>query len=387
MLSVTSGGLVIMAPYFGYVFWFLDPQNIVARIRKDSVAAVAKGAIRQDEAECASAQEDTLFALEELTDIANNSISGRDKIIASAAVDSLKDFALSYITLKAQASDRWFQIGASIRTNPDFVAMDPESLGDLEARRTWVEWQVMRQYLSVYNDALASMRDICYLIAIDTRYIGEAAAKANDAELTELVIRFMNSYLRSTLNARDVRTAYNVLNQYRKFIEALLQHGRHTPALDGVKYMKYYGLVGFDMNLNFVTETVAFDLAAIAEMATDRGSPVEGQMLKEFLELDRPTFARGREKALVGVRKAQVKLAAYYLRAGLEDRARAIAHDMRDEPADRLNSIRAQLESVENKDFWEIIDRGRNMEYMPPEQRVYLETFFALLEADARPPS
>jgi hypothetical protein len=245
----------------------------------------------------------------------------------------------------------------------------------------------MRQYLSVYNDALASMRDICYLIAIDTRYIGEAAAKANDAELTELVIRFMNSYLRSTLNARDVRTAYNVLNQYRKFIEALLQHGRHTPALDGVKYMKYYGLVGFDMNLNFVTETVAFDLAAIAEMATDRGSPVEGQMLKEFLELDRPTFARGREKALVGVRKAQVKLAAYYLRAGLEDRARAIAHDMRDEPADRLNSIRAQLESVENKDFWEIIDRGRNMEYMPPEQRVYLETFFALLEADARPPS
>ncbi|HRK63453.1 MAG TPA: hypothetical protein PLN53_03615 [Terricaulis sp.] len=245
----------------------------------------------------------------------------------------------------------------------------------------------MRQYLSIYNDALGTMRDICYLIAIDTRYIGEAAGKANDSELVELVLRFMNSYLRSTLNAKDVRTAYNVLNQYRKLVEALLEHGKHTAALDAVRHMKYYGLVGYDMGLNFVTETVAFDLAAIAQLANERASPVESSMLREFLELDRPTFARTREKALVGVRKAQVKLAAFYLSAGQDDRARSIAHDMREEPDDRLASIRAQLESVETKDFWEIIDRGRNMEYMPPEQRAYLKRFFDMVDAagDAPP--
>ena len=48
------------------------------------------------------------------------------------------------------------------------------------------------------------------------------------------------------------------------------------------------------------------------------------------------------------------------------ERARAIAADMRDEPEERLRAIRRQLENVENKDFWEIIDRGRNFEYMPP---------------------
>lgn len=382
MLSITTGGIVIMAPYFGYVFWFLEPSNIVARIRKESVAAATRGALRQDEAQCAAAQADTLFALKELTDIANNSISGRDKIIASASVDALKDVALGCIEIKSQASDRWFSIGKEIRLNPDFVAMDPESLHDLETRRTWVEWQVMRQFLSVYNDALGSMRDICYVIAIDTRYIGEAAAKANDAELIQLTLRFMNSYLRSTLNAKDVRTAYNVLNQYRKLVEALLEQGKHTAALTAVKHIKYYGLVGFDMNLNFVTETTAFDLAAIAQLANERGSPVEGAMLHEFLELDRPTFARIREKALVGVRKAQVKLAAYYLSAGQDERAHAIARDMREEPADRMASIRAQLESVDNKDFWEIIDRGRNMEYLPPEQREYLAKFFEILEQE-----
>ena len=44
-----------------------------------------------------------LGAMEELTDITSNSISGKDKIIASAAVDALKDFTLQYLKRKPQA--------------------------------------------------------------------------------------------------------------------------------------------------------------------------------------------------------------------------------------------------------------------------------------------
>jgi hypothetical protein len=56
------------------------------------------------------------------------------------------------------------------------------------------------------------MRDINYLIAIDTRYIAEAAAKVGGSTArTTSCFRFMNSYIRATLNARDVRTTYNVL--------------------------------------------------------------------------------------------------------------------------------------------------------------------------------
>jgi len=45
---------------------------------------------------------------------------------------------------------------------------------------------------------------IVHLIAIDTRYIGEAACAARDPELIALVFRFMNSYMRATLNAREL---------------------------------------------------------------------------------------------------------------------------------------------------------------------------------------
>ncbi len=209
--------------------------------------------------------------------------------------------------------------------------MDPESLLDLERRRTWVEWKVMRQYLGIYNEALVTMRDINYLIAIDTRYIGEAAGAARDAELIELVFRFMNSYLRSTLNARDVRTAYNVLNQYRLLVEAMIRQKNGRAAVEGVKHMNYYGHVSFDMKLTFVTETVAYDVSALCQYANEQGAPEEEEMLSYFLELDRPLRVSSQESALLGVRKAQVKLAAYYLTRGEDEKARRISRDMENE--------------------------------------------------------
>jgi hypothetical protein len=387
MIGATTGSLVLLGPYFGYVFWFLEPTNIISRIRSSAVKTAARSSREQRVDTIAQAQADTLFAMEELTDITSNSISGKDKIIASGAVDALKDFALEYQKVKSRASEGWFRIGPGIRENPDFVAMDPESLQDLERRRTWVEWKVMRQYLGIYNEALAGMRDINYLVAIDTRYIGEAAAQARDEELVELVFRFMNSYLRSTLNARDVRTAYNVLNQYRLLVEAMLRLGNGKAALEGVRHMTYYGHVSFDMKLPFVTETVAYDVSALCQAACEHGSPEEDQMLSQFLELDRPLRTSAQESALLGVRKAQVKLAAYYLVKGHEDKARLISRDMQHEPSARLLSIRQTLENVTSKDFWEIIDRGRNFEYMPPGQRASLGTFFGWLGIGEPAPS
>jgi hypothetical protein len=386
MLGMTTFGLLMMAPYFGYVFWFLEPATIINRIRSDAVKTAKRGALPSGAQARSEAQASTLSAMEELTDITSNSISGKDKIIASGAVDALKDFALEYIATKAKAPPEWFAIGQGIRENPDFVAMDPESLGELEQRRTWVEWKVMRQYLGIYNEALASMRDINYLVAIDTRYIGEAAVKAQDRELVSLVFRYMNSYMRTTLNARDVRTAYNVLNQYRLLVEAMLRNGNGEAALEGVKYMKYYGHVSFDMKLTFVTETVAYDVSSLCEVANQVGATQEAAMLKEFLELDQPLLAQSQEKGLLGVRKAQVKLASYYLLTGQEAKAKTICRDMEGEPRERLLTIKQQLESVTSKDFWEIIDRGRNFEFMPPEQRECMKVFFSWLRLEEAQP-
>jgi len=191
----------------------------------------------------------------------------------------------------------------------------------------------------------------------------------------------MNSYLRVTLNARDVRTAYNVLNQYRLLGEAMLKHGRGDRALETIRHMSYYGHVGFDLTLNFVTETVAFDVSSLCEAAHACKAPELDAMLRMFLKLDRPLRMKAQERGLLGVRKAQAKLGAYLLAAGDDARARLVAEDMRDENSERLSIIRSELEAVDAKDFWEIVDRGHTFEYMPPAQRAALPRFFDQLAA------
>jgi hypothetical protein len=377
---------VIMLPYFAYVFRFLAPTNLVARIERQATEDVLDAATERDPKALREGQAPAIAALDELTDITSNSISGKDKIIASRAVDAIKDFVVRYGEVKGRAHPDWFRIGEGIRDNPDFVAMDPESLAELEADRTWLEWKALRQYLGIYAEAQGEMPDINYLIAIDTRYVGEAALAKNDRPVVELAFRFMNSYLRAALNARAVRTAYNVLNQYRLLVESMIDGGAPDVALAGVRHMIYYGRTSYDMQLGFVTETVAYDVSSLCEFAHAHATGLDDQMLAMFLELDQPLRLRRQEAGLQGIRKAQIKLACYYLANNADDRAKKIALDMAGEDRDRLRSIKEQLSKVESKEFWEIIDRGRNFEYMPPRQREQMEKFFGLLDATAAPP-
>ena len=82
--------------------------------------------------------------------------------------------------------------------------------------------KILRKYQTLYNEALNKMRDINYLIAINTRHIAEAALNAHNKELFDVVVKFFNTYLRATINANDIRTSYNILHQYRQLGELVL---------------------------------------------------------------------------------------------------------------------------------------------------------------------
>jgi hypothetical protein len=387
MLVIAMVCFALMAPYFAYVFDFLQPENIIARIRKSAATAAEKGLRADDRATSDPLQAEALAGIEQLTDITINSISGKDKIIATAGVDALKDLAVGYLKQKRLSHAGWFRVGPGIRPNPDFVSMSPESIDDMEQRRTWLEYKVLRQYQSIYGEALTQMRDINYVVAIDTRYIGEQALRVGDTEALTLAVKFLNTYMRATLNAKDVRTAYNVLNQYRLLAEAVVKAGWHEKAVEVAGFLKYYAHLSFSMKLTFVTETVAYDLATLCEVAHDQGSPAEDKLLDILLEVDQPEHEGSQTDAgLRGVRKAQVKLATYYLLKDAEPLARRIHADMAHERPERLRSIRDELHGVQAKDFWEIIDRGTNFDYLAPERKERLEVFFSWFDALAASP-
>ena len=385
VMGMTSIGLAVMLPYFAYVFWFLEPGNIIDRLRLHTSRLNRRGLATRSSHEVGLLQGRVLTQMEEITDIANNSIDGRDKIVAGHAVDALRDFLIDYIENKPQEDRPWYDIGRQLRDNPNFVAMDNDLMRDLEERRLWVEWKTLRQYLGVYNEALESMQEINSLVAIDTRYIGAAAAAKGETELVRMVFRFMNSYLRSAINHGSVRTAYNVLHQYRMLLETLLQLGHDGLACEGASFIKYYGHVAFDAELDFITETAAHDIAELCKFSHRHGrAAAEQRILRQLLDLDTEAPAQGHSqlRGLKGVRKAQARLAVYYISVGAEAHARMIAADMRDDAPELKQSICADLARAESPHFWEIVDRGTNFEYLPENERVQLGVFFGWL---ARP--
>jgi len=146
-------------------------------------------------------------------------------------------------------------------------------------------------------------------------------------------------------------------------------------------HFKYYARLAHGIGLGFVTETAAYDLCALCEAASEAGAECHDRLLAVFLEIDKEPETQAEERALRGVRKAQAKLASYYLLRGDEARAHRIRDDMAGESPERLRSIRDEMLAIESKDFWEVVDRGTNFDYVSPERKEKLRQFYADFES------
>ena len=374
-LAVLTGSLLLLIPYFAYVFDFLDPARVIAQIGQSTLDAAIKR--RPSQGKSTPERHDVAAtSLERLADVAVNSVAQKDKVIASQAVATLRDVLVSYLREKPRLPAKWFKVGERLQQDADFAVMAPESCAQIEEDRTWFEWKGLRQLRLVFAESLKSLPEVAHGVAVATRRIGEAAVATDDRKAISASVKFFNTYLRTSLNANDVRSAYNVLNEYRHLTEAVMEHGLNDMTLQIAHHFKYYGQIAHAMGLGFVTETAAYDLSVLCELAFTQKAGCHDQLLQVFLEVDKEAETLAEEKALRGVRKAQVRLATYYLVQGEQALAKKIFEDMRSETPLRLTSIRAELEAVDAKDFWEVTDRGINFDYLEPGRKAELATFF-----------
>ena len=181
-----------------------------------------------------------------------------------------------------------------------------------------------------------------------------------------------------------------MIKQYRQLAESLLAARAAWPQaalVEIAEHFKYYARLAHGIGLAFVTETAAYDLCALCEMASAVGATCHDRLLAVFLEIDKEPETQAEERALRGVRKAQAKLASYYLLHDQPARARRIYDDMASESPERLRSIRDEMLAITSKDFWEVVDRGTNFDYLSDERKVKLREFFAAFASLARAPA
>ena len=411
MLLLTCS-LLLLFPYFAYVFNFLEPDSIISRITTDGLASSTPYRAR-GRLPIGLRQREATQAVEHLANIGLNAVQQKDKNIASSATNALCNYAIYYGDTKAGMLQSWHSIPDWNRQSPDFVSLSDEAIDDLRQRGTWLEWKILRQYQMLYGEGLEEMKDLCYLIAINTRRLGEAAASHGDLPALDLAIKFFNTYLRATINANDIRTCYNILHQYRQLGEFVLDHTDTDPrdlVLDGpmsmtstmtltigapagdlselerrgleiARYMRYYSGIAFGRGMAFITEVIAHDVGALCAKAFHADTQFHGELLETFLRVDDSTETAQSDTTLKGVRRAQVKLATVYMIHGAESLARRIQADMKNEPAERMRGIWQELSALRTREFWEVNDRGSNFDYLSDEQKAELPRFFAWFPA------
>ncbi len=372
-LSLSVLGLL---PYFGYLFGFLSPVSVIGRIQRQAERAIRSAG--KPGASVERQRERVIGSVEHLADMTVIGIKNDESALAIPAIEALSELAQVHLRAKRELPAEWFAIDSLAETDRDFATLDRQMVGHLDERRTWLEAKILRSYQTAVFRALNSAPDLSHLVAIHTRRIATAALEEGDRHALRLALRFLNTYLSRSIAVRDLRAGHTMLAEFRRLAcDTLIETGEFELVRELADWVQHYARVSFEVGANFVTETAAHDLAEIIIHAHAAGAPNQDAMLDTLLEVDRePGGLAGQESALSGVRKAQVKLATYYLSHGESEKARRIYDDMRHESQERLRTIHLELAALTEPEWWEITDMDTNWDYLTGPQKAQLPVFF-----------
>ncbi len=250
-----------------------------------------------------------------------------------ASVNALKQLMIDYQDVRATLAGRMVPARGRAGAQSGLRVDGRTSAGRGGCARSWFEMKVLRQYQTIYAEALHRMRDISYVVAINTRLLAEDAARRDDVQLLHLTYEVLQ-HVRARGDQRATtcapRTTCSTSIACSAQIVARLPKGG-AYAVEIARYFKYYGLISYAANLPFILETVAYDLCALNELAFERERRCVDELLRILLRVDKESEGAVQEQSLRGVRKAQIKLATFFLMRGDEARARQVYIDMANE--------------------------------------------------------
>ncbi len=379
-IGLTVMNFALLLPYFGHVFAFLEPTNLISEIEgraRTALEGVASG--RTNDASMKAAQDRVATALDRIADNCMAAVQQSDRNLALHSLRTIEEFLIFYLDKKSKLPKQWGNVPPTV-----FGTLAQEFANEIVDNFTWLEAKGFMEFERIFRRSVGEMNEVVSQLGRSTRNVGEHACKANESEVLELTVRFFNTYLRHGLNSRNVRAVYNTLYEYRRLALCVLEH---DPAVARriVEHLVYYGRTANEMGLPFVTVTVAHDVRVICQRAHRDARIDLAHLLNQFLTLDQQVEGKSQEVALIGVRKAQSILGAYFLEQGITDMTNQIRADMAHEDPRRLETIRDGILAIEEKKFWEITDRGMNFDYVEPELRPFVSKFFEpLLDRDAQ---
>jgi hypothetical protein len=363
-------GWIFLIPYFFYVIRFLDPSNILARIKRNVVRAVERA--EHGKENVGPAHDQVRDDLHQIGTIVIKSIDRADRGVAAEGVWCFKEILDHYRKQKSRLPPGWFKV-----ERRDIVGLSTEALEIINLEGTWLEHAALWQMYLVYQNALTKAPDTLSALSDAVRVIGTHAAADNDDRVLELAVRIFNNFLREGIKKKDIHAIYDLLYQYRRL--AVEIHNR--PELLGrlARYLRYYSERAVASGLEFMQAILAFDLGAMTACAFETNSSAAPTLLSELLALRHRTPS-GTLSLLV---KGKAIVGGRLLELGRNAEVEQVRLALADVAPTDLERAENDLLAVQEPAFWEVTDRQVNFEWVPQEHRDGLRQFFALLRAPA----
>lgn len=353
VLGALAGWIAII-PYYFYVMHFLNPETIIERV-KDSLVREIRALPRAREPRAAQA-----LLHQRITDLGSvilKAIERSDREVAIDATEAMADAFRVYQRGKRQLDPALLAVGRE-----RFTGLSRAALDLVNEERTWVEHKMVGQLQLAYSAALARMPDAVSAITYSVKGLAAASAQAGDRQAFELLLRFLNSFIREALRRKDVRAIYDVFYQYKSLMRRLL--GTHPDSVRAmVGYLGYYGRTARQLGLPFIHELASYELAELCETACLEGLPADTAGL-----LDAVLAMEGVEDS-AGLVKSRVILGSFFLERKLEAPASRVVASLAVVPGPVVEQARRELLETERRVFWEITDRQVNFDYVDPSRK------------------
>ncbi|HOP50782.1 MAG TPA: DUF2254 family protein [Ignavibacteriales bacterium] len=369
--------IILIIPYFNYVFTFLHPTQFIKLVKERSIKTF--DSINNNNYN--DKKEEIHYFIDFIGDIAINSTEQSDRSTALECINSLNEIITKYYSYKNKLPIHWFILTDIEYKDPDFTDFSPFVLQNIEKDKIWLERKVFKLFELLFINSHNKQRDISSGILANLQFYAKSCIEVRYDAGISLSMKMLNTLLRISINTHSPRSAFNILEHYRVIGEyMILKYSKNI--LELAKYIKYYAQESNKLGVYFIMETAAHDLFVLNKLAYEKNIPYINKLLDIFLSLDEPVEneAERAEYGLIGVRIAQTKLATFYLYNNRPDLADLIYKDMKSEPLERIEKIKLIILSNQEEEYYEFTGRGINFFFIEDEYKPFLMEFFTWFE-------
>lgn len=362
-------GWLILLPYYFYVLSFVDPLTIIKRVHRrlqESLEDAASGRYPVKEAQRRVNQR-----IINLGSVLLRAVDRADRDVTFDAI-STHILELERVrSVKPRLPAEFFVVDNSI-----LVGASQDAIRLLSESRVWMEHRLVTQLILAYKGMLGKMPDGISVISAAVMQAAHREAREGDPEVFRLLVRVLNSYTREAIKRKENATAYNVVFNYKLLIKLLLTDApAQVPRL--IEHFCYYAHYAHRRGAPFIYELISYELAGLAAVAYEKDLDAAPLLLEAMLDFE------GVETSAALI-KSRAMLGGYFEERGMAEDLAVIECSLKTVPKPALLAARNAILAVEDAAFWEMTDRGTDLDYVEPARRRHVcAVIDRLLTADA----